>query len=76
MPRQSVSLALTVTQSLSHPGWVRAVLRKQWWHVAVGTRSRKLVETGFWRGEMGERELVESALREVLRAYCDELYKL
>lgn len=64
--------AMTISRRLGESGWVRVALRKHWWTVDAGTRSRQVAETGFYAEGMGERDIVESALRELLRAWVDD----
>lgn len=73
MVRSTVGYAVAVSRDPSHAGWVRVTLRKHFWQVRAGGRSRLVAETGFHSEGMSEREIVESALRELLRAYVDEI---
>lgn len=70
---KATGYGISITRSQSGDGWVRVALRKHFWSVDAGTRSRPVAETGFYAEGMGETEIVESALREILRAYVDEI---
>jgi hypothetical protein len=72
MPTErTTAYTVVISRSVSNDGWVRVALRKQFWAVGQGTRSRHVAETGFWSQGMGEQDVVESALRELLRMYVD-----
>lgn len=74
MPTTSTTgFIITVVPDPMHPGWVRVHVRKRWWSVAKGSASRAIVATGFYRGDMTERDVLASALREALLAYEDRL---
>lgn len=70
---KSTGYGMTISRDPREPGWVRVALRKHFWSVDAGTRSRPVAETGFYAQGMDERQIVEGALRELLRAYVDEL---
>lgn len=69
----AVSWTLVVRESFEEPGWVKVSLRKQWWQAPKGTASRPVAETWFHRGTSSEAEVLEDALREILRAMQDRL---
>jgi hypothetical protein len=70
---RAVGYGLHMSRSQSDPNWVRVWLRKSFWSVDAGTRSRLVAETGFYAGSMSERDVLEGALREMLRALADEV---
>lgn len=73
MIERTTGYVVTLTRSLTDTDWVAVALRKQFWSVGKGTRSRAVATAGFYAQGMSENDIVESALRELLRAYCDEL---
>jgi hypothetical protein len=70
---RSTGYGLTISRSQTDKGWVRVWLRKQFWSVQQGTRSRLVAETGFYAQGMSERDILEGALREMLRALADDV---
>lgn len=73
MPRQTVGYGIAVSRDPSADGWVRVSLRKHIWTVGLGNASRLVAETGFYSEGLSERDIVSGALRELLRAYEDDL---
>lgn len=74
MPRSTVGYGVVIRRSTGpYKGWVHVTLRKWMWTVGVGSRSRVVAQTSFLADGLAERDVVEGALRELLRAYCDEL---
>nr|CRY96128.1 hypothetical protein [uncultured prokaryote] len=71
MVEKSAGYAVTIARRIGEPGWVRISLRKHFWSVAQGSRSRQVAETGFYAEGMSERDILESALRELLLALND-----
>jgi hypothetical protein len=69
---RTTGYGISITRT-PNSGWVSVTLRKHFWHVKTGSRSRMVAVTGFLADGMGEREIVESCLRELLRAYIDEI---
>lgn len=70
---RATGYGISITRSQSGDGWVRVALRKHFWSVDAGSRSRPVAESGFYAEGMSERDIVESSLRELLRAYVDEV---
>lgn len=70
---KTVSYGITVKRSLVEPNWVDVGLRKHFWAVGTGSRSREVARSGFWATDMSERAILEAALTELLRAYRDEM---
>jgi len=73
MVEKTTHYGLWISRYPSDRRWVRVYLRKSFWSVDTGTRSRPVAETGFYADGMSERDILESALREALRALADEL---
>lgn len=73
MVEKTVSFGLHIARSATEPGWVTVWIRKQFWSLAGGSRSRHVATTGFYAEGMGEREILEASLREMLRALADDL---
>lgn len=73
MVAKTVGYTVVMTESRDNPGWIRAALRKQWWTLEHGTRSRPVAETWLYRGELGETDTIGAALRDLLRALEDRL---
>lgn len=71
MPKATSGYTFLLRRSLSDPGWVIVSLRKQWWTVEKGSRSRLVAETWFLPGEVSESQMLEDALREMLRTLAD-----
>lgn len=70
---RSVGYGVFITRDPKHEGWVTARLRKHFWSVDAGSRSRPVATTGFYTLGMTEADILESALRELLRALADEV---
>lgn len=73
MVKATVGYGMAMSRDPKHPGWVRVTLRKHLWEVRSGGRSRLVAETGFYSEGMNERDTVEAALIEILRALADDL---
>lgn len=73
MPEHTTGYVIVLRRSHGDRNWVAVDLRKQFWSVGTGTRSRAVATAGFYAQGMSERDIVESALRELLRAYVDEI---
>lgn len=71
MAEHTTGYVVTLTRDTASPGWARITLRKQFWAVGTGTRSRLVAETGMWTQGLDESAIVEGALRELLRIYAD-----
>lgn len=65
---------ITISRDPLGSGFVSVTMRKHFWAVKTGSRSRLVASAGFYAAGMTERDIVESALRELLRSYVDELY--
>lgn len=70
---RSTGYGISISRDPKHPGWVRVALRKHFWSIDAGSRSRPVAETGFYTQGMGEREILEGALRDLLRTLVDDL---
>lgn len=70
---KTMGYGLSISRSHSNRGWVRVTLRKHMWAHDAGSRSRLVAETGFYAMGMTEADIVESALRELLRSYVDDI---
>lgn len=74
MVQRTTGYGVSITKDPTSPGWVRVSLRKHWWTVERKSQSRLVAETGFYVGDRtAERDVLEDALREILRAYCDDI---
>lgn len=73
MVESSTGYIVGLKRDVKDPRWVRVWLRKSYWSLAQGTRSRLVAETGFYAQGMSERDILEGALREMLRALADEV---
>lgn len=70
---RTTGYGVSITRDPKHPGWANVALRKHFWSVDAGSRSRPVASTGFYTDGMGERDILEGALRELLRALADDL---
>lgn len=70
-----VTYALYLDRQASDRGWVSVRLRRQWWMPVDGLTSRLVATTGFYAQGMAEHDVLESALREMLRTLADEGYR-
>lgn len=70
---RTVSYSVGMSRLHSQPDWVEVRLRKHFWSVSTGSRSRGVAVTGFYAQGMGERDILDAALRELLRALNDDL---
>ncbi len=73
MPEQTSSYTVQITRSPTQPGWVAVTMRKLWWSVSKGSKSRPIATAGFYAHNMSERDIVDGALRELLRTLADEM---
>lgn len=69
---QTTGYGITIARDPTAAGWVRCSLRKHFWSVKTGTRSRGIIWTTFLATGMSEREIIEAALRELLRQWVDD----
>lgn len=67
----TVGYGVTIARDPAQPGWVRVSLRKHFWAVKSGSRSRGIIWTTFLATGMSERDIIEAALRELLRQWVD-----
>lgn len=68
-----VTYALYLERQHSDERWVTIRLRRQVFHVPKGLSSRHVATTGFYAMGMTERDILESALREMLRTLADDV---
>ena len=73
MVEKSVGYGVSLIRLHGQGNWVEVSLRKHYWHVHTGSRSRMVATAAFDATGMSERDIVEASLRELLRSYVDEI---
>lgn len=70
---RSAGYQVSIGRSVLDPKYVHVRLRKHFWAVDTGSRSRLVAEAGFYADGMTEGEILEGTLRELLRALANDL---
>jgi hypothetical protein len=66
-----VYYTFSLRRSHGHEGWMVCSLRKSWWQVRIGLKSRLIAETWFLHQDKPEGALLEDALLEMLRCLAN-----
>lgn len=64
---------IVMRRPVGHPGWALAQLRKTFWCVGTGTRSREICETWVNVEGLSEATIVEALLADLARAHAARL---